>query len=159
MGPLGYIWLVKYLRFENGAETSASLCLSSNISLVTTILPSCPKGDPRGMGCLSYPFFGTGVVPFNPSAWRISKRIRFFLHRPSKMDKVQVGIIGMGDMGRMYAQRFSQAGWRYISSALWPHASRTERVSTIYPPSYNKLNDDLSAFGSSMELQMLASSF
>lgn len=24
-----------------------------------------------------------------------------------------VGIIGMGDMGRLYAKRFSQAGWRY----------------------------------------------
>ncbi|KAK4942959.1 prephenate dehydrogenase (NADP(+)) [Elasticomyces elasticus] len=29
------------------------------------------------------------------------------------MEDVAVGIIGMGDMGRMYARRFSQAGWRY----------------------------------------------
>ncbi|KAI1618065.1 prephenate dehydrogenase [Exophiala viscosa] len=28
------------------------------------------------------------------------------------MEDVAVGIIGMGDMGRMYARRFSQAGWR-----------------------------------------------
>jgi len=26
-----------------------------------------------------------------------------------------VGIIGMGDMGKMYARRISQAGWRYAS--------------------------------------------
>ncbi|EXJ58210.1 prephenate dehydrogenase (NADP+) [Cladophialophora yegresii CBS 114405] len=28
------------------------------------------------------------------------------------MEHIMVGIIGMGDMGRMYARRFSQAGWR-----------------------------------------------
>ncbi|EXJ92880.1 prephenate dehydrogenase [NADP+] [Capronia epimyces CBS 606.96] len=28
------------------------------------------------------------------------------------MENVAVGIIGMGDMGRLYARRFSQAGWR-----------------------------------------------
>ena len=28
------------------------------------------------------------------------------------MDGVSIGIIGMGDMGRLYTQRFSQAGWR-----------------------------------------------
>ncbi|OCT51187.1 putative prephenate dehydrogenase [NADP(+)] [Cladophialophora carrionii] len=28
------------------------------------------------------------------------------------MEHITVGIIGMGDMGRMYARRFSQAGWR-----------------------------------------------
>ena len=28
------------------------------------------------------------------------------------MDDRSVGIIGMGDMGRMYARRLSQAGWR-----------------------------------------------
>ncbi|KAJ9609618.1 prephenate dehydrogenase (NADP(+)) [Cladophialophora chaetospira] len=28
------------------------------------------------------------------------------------MERTTVGIIGMGDMGRMYARRFSQAGWR-----------------------------------------------
>jgi prephenate dehydrogenase (NADP+) len=28
------------------------------------------------------------------------------------MDKIVVGIIGMGDMGKMYARRISAAGWR-----------------------------------------------
>ncbi|KIW66705.1 hypothetical protein PV04_06010 [Phialophora macrospora] len=28
------------------------------------------------------------------------------------MEQITVGIIGMGDMGRLYARRFSQAGWR-----------------------------------------------
>jgi len=25
-----------------------------------------------------------------------------------------VGLIGMGDMGRMYARRLSDAGWKYV---------------------------------------------
>jgi phosphoglycerate dehydrogenase-like enzyme len=29
-----------------------------------------------------------------------------------KMEDISVGIIGMGDMGKMYAHRLSQAGWR-----------------------------------------------
>jgi len=28
------------------------------------------------------------------------------------MDTTTVGIIGMGDMGKMYARRISEAGWR-----------------------------------------------
>ena len=28
------------------------------------------------------------------------------------MENVSVGIIGMGDMGKMYARRISAAGWR-----------------------------------------------
>ena len=31
---------------------------------------------------------------------------------PSTMSEPSVGIIGMGLMGRMYARRFSQAGYR-----------------------------------------------
>lgn len=31
---------------------------------------------------------------------------------PPEMDGFVVGIIGMGDMGRMYAGRLSDAGWR-----------------------------------------------
>jgi prephenate dehydrogenase (NADP+) len=27
-------------------------------------------------------------------------------------ENASIGIIGMGDMGKMYAQRLSQAGWR-----------------------------------------------
>jgi phosphoglycerate dehydrogenase-like enzyme len=30
----------------------------------------------------------------------------------ANMDKTIVGIIGMGDMGKMYARRISDAGWR-----------------------------------------------
>jgi hypothetical protein len=30
----------------------------------------------------------------------------------TKMEDVLIGIIGMGDKGKMYAQRFSKAGWR-----------------------------------------------
>jgi phosphoglycerate dehydrogenase-like enzyme len=28
--------------------------------------------------------------------------------------KHEVGIIGMGDMGKMYARRLSAAGWRWV---------------------------------------------
>ena len=31
---------------------------------------------------------------------------------PSTMENFVVGIIGMGDMGKMYARRLSKAGWR-----------------------------------------------
>lgn len=31
---------------------------------------------------------------------------------PSDMAGFTVGIIGMGDMGKMYARRLSDAGWR-----------------------------------------------
>lgn len=31
---------------------------------------------------------------------------------PKDMDGFTVGIIGMGDMGKMYARRLSAAGWR-----------------------------------------------
>ena len=34
--------------------------------------------------------------------------------KPAGMDTFAVGIIGMGDMGKMYARRLSDAGWRYI---------------------------------------------
>lgn len=31
---------------------------------------------------------------------------------PNGMEGFVVGLIGMGDMGRMYARRLSSAGWR-----------------------------------------------
>lgn len=31
---------------------------------------------------------------------------------PPSMEGFVVGLIGMGDMGRMYARRLSSAGWR-----------------------------------------------
>jgi len=31
---------------------------------------------------------------------------------PDNMENFAVGIIGMGDMGKMYARRLSDAGWR-----------------------------------------------
>jgi len=37
-------------------------------------------------------------------------------YRNENMENFVVGIIGMGDMGRVYARRLSDAGWRYISS-------------------------------------------
>lgn len=30
----------------------------------------------------------------------------------ANMERITVGIIGMGDMGKMYARRISDAGWR-----------------------------------------------
>jgi prephenate dehydrogenase (NADP+) len=31
---------------------------------------------------------------------------------PGNMDGFVIGIIGMGDMGKMYARRLAEAGWR-----------------------------------------------
>lgn len=33
----------------------------------------------------------------------------------SEKDTVEIGIIGMGDMGRLYARRISAAGWKQLS--------------------------------------------
>lgn len=68
------------------------------------------------------------------------------------MDKntFTVGIIGMGDMGKMYARRLSDAGWRYLSPLLTfllsqnCHFVSTNILHSLPLPS----NDDLSAFGS-----------
>ena len=32
---------------------------------------------------------------------------------------ISVGIIGMGDMGKMYALRVSKAGWKYVPGPCW----------------------------------------
>lgn len=32
--------------------------------------------------------------------------------RPAGMETFTVGLIGMGDMGKMYAQKLSAAGWK-----------------------------------------------
>lgn len=84
-------------------------------------------GEVRGLGVLQT------TRPNSDSwwpllSWRIHSRRRLFhplphldlrlfttstsLSRTSVMGDISVGIIGMGDMGRMYAQRFSEAGWR-----------------------------------------------
>ncbi|KAL7958558.1 hypothetical protein V8C34DRAFT_282614 [Trichoderma compactum] len=34
---------------------------------------------------------------------------------PAGMENFTVGLIGMGDMGRMYADRLSEAGWRILA--------------------------------------------
>ena len=31
-----------------------------------------------------------------------------------KVNNFAIGLIGMGDMGKMYANRLSEAGWRYV---------------------------------------------
>ena len=67
------------------------------------------------------------------------------------MENIAVGIIGMGEMGKMYARRLSAAGWRYdlsLQLACWT-------VTVVSLPSRLFISttfvyDDLSAFGSSM---------
>lgn len=39
------------------------------------------------------------------------------------MEGKSIGIIGMGDMGKMYARRLSDAGWKYVSSMSWSYES------------------------------------
>jgi len=36
------------------------------------------------------------------------------------MGEAVVGLIGMGDMGKMYARRLSEAGWRYACAPNIP---------------------------------------
>ena len=35
-----------------------------------------------------------------------------YINSISEMDNIVIGIIGMGDMGKMYARRLGDAGWR-----------------------------------------------
>lgn len=37
---------------------------------------------------------------------------REVIPRPPDMEDFVIGLIGMGDMGKMYAERLSAAGWR-----------------------------------------------
>lgn len=37
-------------------------------------------------------------------------------------NSIQIGIIGMGDMGRLYAHKFSEAGFaKYVEPNVTPH--------------------------------------
>lgn len=72
------------------------------------------------------------------------------------MGDAAVGIIGMGDMGKMYARRISDAGWRYASTAVettehqvHPY-QKVRSHATHFGSLPSACNDDLSAFGSSM---------
>lgn len=42
------------------------------------------------------------------------------------MEGKSIGIIGMGDMGKMYARRLSDAGWKYVSSRAGRMSLRAE---------------------------------
>jgi len=37
-------------------------------------------------------------------------------------ENVSVGIIGMGDMGKMYARAIAAAGWRFVTHFLFFHS-------------------------------------
>ena len=66
------------------------------------------------------------------------------------MGDAVVGIIGMGDMGKMYARRISDAGWKYVRMSLLCLAEdvmvRVDDLLLTQP----SCTDDLSAFGSSI---------
>ena len=61
-----------------------------------------------------------------------------------------VGLIGMGDMGKMYARRISAAGWRYVFNELNITKLLIGFGKLISHLIHIQRNDDLSAFGSSM---------
>ncbi|KAH7041470.1 prephenate dehydrogenase [Microdochium trichocladiopsis] len=46
---------------------------------------------------------------------------------PLKMDGFTVGIIGMGDMGKMYARRLSEAGWRIMACDREEHYEKLQQ--------------------------------
>lgn len=53
-------------------------------------------------------------MPSSGSAGLVSRTMTtsFKYNLEGKMDNFIIGIIGMGDMGKMYARRLSDAGWR-----------------------------------------------
>ena len=66
------------------------------------------------------------------------------------MGDAVVGIIGMGDMGKMYARRISDADWKYVRMSLFCLAEEVMvRVNVVSSTPYS-CTDDLSAFGSSI---------
>jgi 3-hydroxyisobutyrate dehydrogenase-like beta-hydroxyacid dehydrogenase len=51
------------------------------------------------------------------------------------MGDAVVGIIGMGDMGKMYARRISDAGWKYVGLSLLCLAEEAMvRFNTLFLP-------------------------
>ena len=65
------------------------------------------------------------------------------------MGDAVVGIIGMGDMGKMYARRISDAGWKYVRMSLLCLAEDVMvRFNVLL--TLDSCTDDLSAFGSSI---------
>ena len=66
------------------------------------------------------------------------------------MGDAVVGIIGMGDMGKMYARRISDAGWKYVQASLLCLAELVMVRVYIFFLSPHSCTDDLSAFGSSI---------
>ncbi|KAH7321762.1 hypothetical protein BKA65DRAFT_512958 [Rhexocercosporidium sp. MPI-PUGE-AT-0058] len=70
-------------------------------------------------------------------------------------DDFTIGIIGLGDMGKMYARRLSAAGWRYIPSLISVVEPQNFMVSSTLPVLFLHFHDDLSAFGSSIVFSRL----
>ena len=69
----------------------------------------------------------------------------------TKQRSISVGIIGMGDMGKMYCRVMGDAGWRYISISVLFRIDTTFHGmfgASILPVLF-AVYDDLSAFGSS----------
>ncbi|KAI5919288.1 prephenate dehydrogenase [Camillea tinctor] len=62
---------------------------------------------------------------------------------PTGMENFVVGIIGMGDMGKMYARRLSDAGWKYAPSADSTHVSRI--VACDKEDQYEELRQEFSS--------------
>lgn len=42
-------------------------------------------------------------------------------------DRIQIGLIGLGEMGRMYAERLHRGGWKRCVAALDDGAHRPQR--------------------------------
>lgn len=55
---------------------------------------------------------------------------RLVMSSTSEMQRTEIGIIGMGDMGRLYARCFSAAGWKHVNVC-------------DLPENYEKLRDEL----------------
>ena len=77
------------------------------------------------------------------------------------MEDFVVGIIGLGDMGKMYARRLSDAGWRYdwFQSSSLRVCNFQGKLLFSYSAMLIYYNDDLSAFGSTYCLQQTPSPF
>lgn len=60
------------------------------------------------VGSLLFFYVAAWMSPFE--TWGLCEYS--YASEAAAMDHISVGIIGMGDMGKMYAERISNAGWR-----------------------------------------------
>ena len=101
----------KAANWSRGGEMLAAFSAKSSLTIALGTHPtraSRPNVRPRMSGV-------------RPRAAACGRSPRHLSHRPPNVamdDHLQIGLIGLGEMGRMYAERLHRGGWkRYVDRA------------------------------------------